>query len=82
MSYFDNFMQNAGNLGLKYLDKKYIPKDTNSSNSTAKEVQAQKYERITQKAPVAPVAQPFNKQYLLIGGGIAAVLLVAIVFKK
>ncbi len=83
MNYFDNFLQNAGDLGLKYIDNKYVnPKDNNNSNATAQQAQAQKYERITQKAPVTPVAQPINKQYLLIGGGVGALLLLAIVLKK
>ena len=79
---FSNFFKSASDLGLKYIDKKYVSPPPKDTNATAKQKQAQRYEQIQQRTPPSPVAQPINKQYLLIGGGVGAILLLAIVFKK
>ncbi len=77
---FENFLNDAGNLGLKYLDNKYVdPKDTNSSQ---KEKQAQKYEQIQQRSSAAPIKSPINNKLFIYGGIGAVVLLTAIVAIK
>ena len=79
---FSDFFKSASDLGLKYIDNKYVSPPPKDTNATAKQQQAQKYEQIQQQAAPAPVAKPINTQYMLIGGGIVAVVALALVFKK
>jgi len=78
---FQDLFNKAGNLGLSYLDNKYVnPKDT---NATAKDAQAKKYEQIQQKAPAIPQkSNSINPQFIYIGGGVLAIGFIALILKK
>lgn len=77
---FENFLNDAGSLGLKYIDNKYVsPEDANSSQ---KEKQAQKYEQIQQKSSAAPLKSPLDNKLFIYGGIGAVVLLTAVVALK
>jgi len=77
---FETFLQDAGSLGLKFVDAKYIaPLDQNSSQ---KEQEAKKYEQIQQRAAPAPVKSPIDNKLIIYGAAGAVVLLTAVVFLK
>jgi hypothetical protein len=77
---FGNFLSNTSNLGLKYLDAKYItPLDQNSSK---KDEEAKKYEQIQQRAAPAPVKSPLDNKIIIYGAVGAVVLLTAVVALK
>lgn len=77
----NGFLDNASSFGLKYLENKYV--DHKDTNTTEKDKEAQKYERIQQKAAPAPVVSHVNNQVLFYGGvGLAALVAVVLVIKK
>jgi len=77
---FEDFLKDAGNLGLKFVDAKYIaPLDQNSSK---KDEEAKKYEQIQQRAAPAPVKSPIDNKIIIYGAVGAVVLLTAVVALK
>ena len=77
---FEDFLNNAGNLGLTYLDKKYVnPIDENSSK---KDSEAKKDEQIQQRAQPTPVKSPLDNKLIVYGGAGAIVLLTLVVLLK
>ena len=76
---FDDFLKGAGDLGLKYIDMKYVSGD---ENATAKDEQAKKYEQIQQKAAPAPVKSPLDNKIFIYGTVGVVVLLTAVVALK
>lgn len=76
---FEDFLNNAGNLGLQYIDKNYVNKDTNSSK---KDEEAKKYEQIQQRAQPTPVKSPLDNKLIVYGGVGAVVLLTLVVLLK
>ena len=77
---FEDFLKDAGNLGLKFVDAKYIaPLDQNSSK---KDEEAKKYEQIQQRTAPSPVTSPLDNKLLIYGAAGAVVLLTAVIFLK
>ncbi len=78
---FDDFFSGVSDLGLKYIDNKFVS-NNNDNNASQALYQAKLYEQMQQKAAPAPVKSPLDNKMLVYGGlGAIALLTLVIVVK-